>query len=107
MPALSLIVVVIVVAKFGSSPNAAANSFNVSSVVGAVLTRFVIKPSAYVTALEYALDASVWALAALVFASIALSYAVFTELADAASVIDVFVTESKTVGIVGGFDKLL
>jgi len=39
--------VAIVVAKLGSSPRAAANSFNVSSVVGAVSTRFAICVDTY------------------------------------------------------------
>ena len=40
--ALVPILVAIVVAKFGSSPRAAANSFNVSSVVGAESTKALI-----------------------------------------------------------------
>ena len=41
---------VTVVAKAGSSPSAAANSFNVSNVAGAVSTKFDIAVSVYVFA---------------------------------------------------------
>ena len=41
---------VTVVEKFASSPNAAANSFSVSNVVGAVSTKFAIAVSVYALA---------------------------------------------------------
>ena len=47
----------IVVAKLGSSPKAAANSFSVSSVVGAEFTRFAIALFVYVIALLAAIKA--------------------------------------------------
>ena len=47
------ILVVIVVAKFGSSPSAAANSFKVSNVVGAASTKLD-------TALEILVSVSVF-----------------------------------------------
>ena len=40
---------VTVVAKFSSSPSAAANSFNVSRVAGAESTKLLIEVSTYVT----------------------------------------------------------
>ena len=46
--ALPAINVVIVVAKFGSSPSANASSFNVSNVAGALSTKFAMDVSTYV-----------------------------------------------------------
>ena len=43
------IIVVIVVAKFGSFPNAIASSFNVSKVAGAVPTRLLIAVDTFVS----------------------------------------------------------
>ena len=52
---------VMVAAKFGSSPKASANSFNVFNVDGALLIIFVIALSAYCSALDCAISATLLA----------------------------------------------
>ena len=55
---------VTVVAKFGSSPNAAASSFNVSKVLGADETKFAIAVSVYaVVAIFVLLSLADWVVA--------------------------------------------